>query len=431
MLKDEDQYVAVLNEDGLPQMRISPVYRRLLDKGGDNSTETRAYVKDKFRSALWLIKSVEQRQKTIHKVATSIINFQRDFLDHGIEHLRPLVLRDVANDISMHESTVSRVVTNKYMHTPQGVFEMKYFFHSGISSSYGESVSSVTIKQRIRKIIENEDPRKPLSDSKIVNILQREGLVLARRTIAKYREELKISTSNQRKVLDSADIARSLHMSPVPGVSVGVLIGSRTETFGLPLELLAGGDGLARVITSPHIQKTGLALAGFHEYLKAGRVLIFGESEIRYLESLEPPARAAALRLALTHDFPCVVITGGFAPSAELVAESTRARLPLLRTSVPTPTAIAKLTSLLEDSLAERTMMHAVLMDILGLGVLIVGESGIGKSECALDLDRAGPSARGRRHGRNPAARGNDSGRDVPRVDATSHGVARAWASSM
>ena len=201
VVKVEDQYVAVLNEDGLPQMRISPVYRRLLDKDAENSDETRAYVKDKFRSALWLIKSVEQRQKTIHKVANSIINFQREFLDHGIEHLRPLVLRDVANDIGMHESTVSRVVTNKYMHTPQGVFEMKYFFHSGISSSYGESVSSVTIKQRIRKIIENEDARKPLSDSKIVSILQREGLVLARRTIAKYREELKIPTSNQRKVL--------------------------------------------------------------------------------------------------------------------------------------------------------------------------------------------------------------------------------------
>jgi len=201
VVKLEDQYVALLNEDGLPQMRISPVYRRLLDKNAENSDETRAYVKDKFRSALWLIKSVEQRQKTIHKVATSIINFQKDFLDHGIEHLRPLVLRDVANDIGMHESTVSRVVTNKYMHTPQGVFEMKYFFHSGISSSYGESVSSVTIKQRIRKIIEAEDPRKPLSDSKIVSILQREGLVLARRTIAKYREELKIPTSNQRKVL--------------------------------------------------------------------------------------------------------------------------------------------------------------------------------------------------------------------------------------
>ena len=205
VVKVEDQYVAALNEEGLPQLRISPVYRRLLDKtgagGGEQNDETRAYVKDKFRSALWLIKSVDQRQKTIHKVATSIINFQREFLDQGIEYLRPLVLRDVANDIGMHESTVSRVVNNKYMHTPQGVFELKYFFHSGISSSYGESVSSVTIKQRIRKIIENEDPRKPLSDSKIVSILQREGLELARRTIAKYREELKIPTSNQRKVL--------------------------------------------------------------------------------------------------------------------------------------------------------------------------------------------------------------------------------------
>ena len=201
ILKVDDQYVATLNEDGLPQLRISPVYRRLLDKNSQNSAETRSYVKEKFRSALWLIKSVDQRQKTIHKVATSIINFQREFLDHGIEHLRPLVLRDVANDIGMHESTVSRVVNNKYMHTPQGVFEMKFFFHSGIHSSYGESVSSVTIKQRIRKIIDVEDSRKPLSDSRIVSILQEEGLILARRTIAKYREELKIPTSSQRKVL--------------------------------------------------------------------------------------------------------------------------------------------------------------------------------------------------------------------------------------
>jgi RNA polymerase sigma-54 factor len=201
IVKVEDDYVAALNEEGLPQLRISPVYRRLLDKKSGNTDETRAYVKDKFRSALWLIKSVEQRQRTIHKVATSLIKFQRDFLDHGIEHLRPLVLRDVAADIGMHESTVSRVVTNKYVHTPQGVYEMKFFFHSGISSAYGESVSSVTVKQRIKKIIEEEDAKRPLSDSKIVAILQREGLELARRTIAKYREELRIPTSNQRKVL--------------------------------------------------------------------------------------------------------------------------------------------------------------------------------------------------------------------------------------
>ena len=199
--KVEGQYVAALNEEGLPQLRISPVYRRMLDKNSHTSSETQSYVRDKFRSALWLIKSVDQRQKTIQKVATSIITFQREFLDDGIEHVRPLILKDVANDIGMHESTVSRVVSNKYMHTPQGVFEMKYFFHSGIHSSYGESVSSVTIKQKIRKIVENENAQKPLSDSRIVGILQEEGLILARRTIAKYCEELKIPTSSQRKVL--------------------------------------------------------------------------------------------------------------------------------------------------------------------------------------------------------------------------------------
>ncbi len=200
VVKVEDRYVAMLNDDGMPQLRISPVYRRLLDKNNDNR-ETRAYVKEKFRSALWLIKSVDQRQKTIHKVATSIISFQQEFLDRGIEFLRPLVLRNVADDIGMHESTVSRVVNNKYMHTPQGVLEMKYFFHSGISSAYGESVSSVAIKQRIRKIIEAEDSRKPLSDSRIVRLLQDDGLILARRTIAKYREEMKIPTSSRRRVL--------------------------------------------------------------------------------------------------------------------------------------------------------------------------------------------------------------------------------------
>src|SRR5438876_9679947 len=175
-------------------------------------------------------------------------------------------------------------------------------------------------------------------------------------------------------------------MPAVSGVSVGALLRSRPEVFGLPLELVAGADGLDRLITSPHIQKTGLALAGFHEYLKPGRVLIFGESEIRYLESLDAAARGAALRLALTLDFPCVLITGGFAPPVELILEAERARVPLLQTPTPTPTAIAKLASILEDSLAERTILHAVLMDVLGLGVLIVGDSGIGKSECALDL---------------------------------------------
>ena len=164
------------------------------------------------------------------------------------------------------------------------------------------------------------------------------------------------------------------------------LLGSRSDALGLSLELLAGGQGLDRLITDPHPQKTGLALAGFQEYLRPGRVLVFGESEIRYLELLEPAARLQTLRLALSLDFPCVLITGGFTPPPELAIEAERAGLPLLKTSAATPAAFAKLTSILEDSLAERIVTHAVLMDILGLGVLIVGESGIGKSECALDL---------------------------------------------
>lgn len=202
VVKVDDHYIARVNDDGLPQLRISPVYRRLLDKNNQNSDETRSYVREKFRSALWLIKSVDQRQKTIQKVATSIIRFQSEFLDHGIEHLRPLVLRDVATDIGMHESTVSRVVNNKYIHTPQGVFEMKFFFHSRIHNTYGVNVSSVTIKQRIKKIIDSEDSRKPFSDSRIVALLQQEGLVMARRTIAKYRDQLRIPTSSNRRLRD-------------------------------------------------------------------------------------------------------------------------------------------------------------------------------------------------------------------------------------
>jgi HPr kinase/phosphorylase len=175
-------------------------------------------------------------------------------------------------------------------------------------------------------------------------------------------------------------------MSQVPGITVQALLRSRPETFGLTLELLAGGEGGARLITSPHVQKTGLALAGFHEYLQPGRVLIFGASEIRYLESLSEEARARSLTLALTSDFPCVLITGGFAPPAALLAEAERTSCPLLHTAMPTPTAIAKLSAILEDSLAERSILHGGLLDVLGLGILIVGESGTGKSECALDL---------------------------------------------
>src|ERR1043166_4926733 len=152
-------------------------------------------------------------------------------------------------------------------------------------------------------------------------------------------------------------------MSSTPGVTVRALLGSRSDGHGLPLELLAGASGLDRPLTSPYIQNTVLALAGFHEYLKPGRVLIFGESEIRYLESLESSARIESLRLALMLDFPCVLITGGFTPPAEVVMEADRSKLPLLKTNVPTPTAIAKLTAILEDWLAEDTVLHAGLID--------------------------------------------------------------------
>jgi HPr kinase/phosphorylase len=175
-------------------------------------------------------------------------------------------------------------------------------------------------------------------------------------------------------------------MSQPPGISVGAVLHGRPEAFGLTLELLAGESGLGALITNPHIQKTGLALAGFHEYLIAGRVLVFGESEISYLQGLESQTRVRTLRLVYGHDFPCVLVTGGLDLPADLVVEADRAKRPLLRTPQSTPTAIAKLGSLLEDALADRTTMHAVLMDVLGLGVLIAGESGIGKSECALDL---------------------------------------------
>ncbi len=201
VVKEGDEYKIVLNDDGLPKLRISPTYRRMLDHKEPGSEETRAYVKDKLRSALWLLKSVDQRQRTIYKVADSIVRHQRAFLDHGITHLRPLVLRDVANDIGMHESTVSRVVANKYMHTPRGVYEMRFVFHSGITSSMGEAVSSVSIKDRIRKMIEEEDAQRPLSDSRIAEVLEAEGLPLARRTVAKYREELRIPPSNLRKTV--------------------------------------------------------------------------------------------------------------------------------------------------------------------------------------------------------------------------------------
>ena len=170
------------------------------------------------------------------------------------------------------------------------------------------------------------------------------------------------------------------------GVTVATVLRDLSDSRALDLELLAGQDGLERRITIPHTQKTGLALSGFDEYLRGGRVLVFGESEVRYLESLEPAHRTAVLQRVVSHDIPCILITDGHEPPAEAVDEANRAQVPLLRTRAATPEAMARMSAVLDTYLAARGMVHGVLMDILGLGVLVVGESGIGKSECALDL---------------------------------------------
>ena len=214
-----DDFHVLLNEDGLPKLRINSMYREVLAAGngkgaggsGDTRSlgaadraelgerDTRNYVHDKVRSAMWLIKSIHQRQRTIYNVMQSIIGFQRDFFEHGVAHLKPLNLRDVADDIDMHESTVSRVTTNKYVHTPQGIFELKYFFNSSINRFDGEALASESVKEKIRKIIENEDPARPMSDQRIAEMLKSANIDIARRTVTKYREAMNILSSTKRR----------------------------------------------------------------------------------------------------------------------------------------------------------------------------------------------------------------------------------------
>lgn len=195
-----DDYVIRFNDDGLPLLRINRTYRQIM-KRDDTSKETKDYIKDKFRSAVDLLKNIEHRKQTILRVCQSIVERQRDFLDHGVEHLRPMMLKDIAEDIGMHLSTVSRVVNRKYVHTPQGVIELRRFFTEGMKSDDGEDVSTRVLKLKIKRMIEAEDTKNPITDDEIAKRLAADGVKLSRRTVAKYREALKIAPANLRKAM--------------------------------------------------------------------------------------------------------------------------------------------------------------------------------------------------------------------------------------
>ena len=196
-----DEYVVTLNDEGLPNLRINSFYRSALSGGKAVDAKTGEYIQEKMRGAVWLIKSIHQRQRTIYKVTKSIVKFQKDFFDRGIDYLMPLVLRDVAEDIEMHESTISRVTTNKYVQTPQGLYELKYFFNSSINTTGGDFIASESVKSRIKEIVAEENPKKPFSDQKIVELLEKRGISIARRTVTKYREMIGIRSSSERKCL--------------------------------------------------------------------------------------------------------------------------------------------------------------------------------------------------------------------------------------
>lgn len=194
-----DDYEVMLNEDGLPKLRVNAFYRDVLTGRPGVSEVEKNYIRTRLKSAVWFIKSIHQRQKTIYRVSQAIVKFQRDFLDKGIAHLKPLTLRQIAEEVQMHESTISRVTSNKFMHTPQGVFELKFFFNSGITRAHGDQVASESVKEKIRQIVQAEDAENPYSDQDIADMLRRSNILIARRTVAKYREMLGLLSSNKRK----------------------------------------------------------------------------------------------------------------------------------------------------------------------------------------------------------------------------------------
>jgi RNA polymerase sigma-54 factor len=211
IVKTDDGYSVVMNEDDIPQLRLNASYRKMIDKDGA-SREVRDYVKERYSSAIQFIKNIEQRKQTILKVCESIVSRQKEFLDNGIDYLRPMMIKDVAEEVGVHPSTVSRAVANKYAHTPQGVFELRYFFSEAVQGPAGTEIPLLTAKRKVRRLIENEDPTKPLTDEQITKLLNDEGIMVTRRTVAKYREDMKIPSTHQRRV----KVKNSQHLSSPP-----------------------------------------------------------------------------------------------------------------------------------------------------------------------------------------------------------------------
>jgi RNA polymerase sigma-54 factor len=199
-VKHGDEWLVIMNDEDLPQLRLNPAYKKLVTRDGTNDKNTRDYVKERYKSAIQLIKNIEQRKQTITKVCYSIVARQQEFLEKGIDQLKPMMIKEVAEEIGVHPSTVSRAVANKYAHTPQGVFELRYFFSESVQGPEGGGTSLLILKRRVKKLIEEEDPSRPLTDEQITRILQSQGIQVTRRTVAKYREDMRIPSTHQRRV---------------------------------------------------------------------------------------------------------------------------------------------------------------------------------------------------------------------------------------